>query len=709
MKRFLPFAMLVFLSLACTIGQAATPTISPSPLAPQPSPIASPSPPATSLLSPFIPCDSLLCPYATINLLGVQNRPLNRNVLKLFSAAANPANNRIYVAGIMTAYIAILDGASEQWIGMLDTGMSNNFTLKYLYVDPVANYLYVLDGSHSELRRIHLSSGEIVGPVKIGEGQGFAAVDTARARIYLPSRDAPYFSAYDGKTLQLVYSTNALGEGTGRPIYDAQADAVYVLDNASQAAQRNIYRLDPSTGEIASTIVYSAPEGQRASQLDWDAVHQRFFVATGKTLLIIGADGSAQQTIPLPREMELSSLAYEPNHDRLAALFIERPAEGEVAGVGGVLLVFDPAAGREITRLTFGDKPHRLALSTANDHFYVANADASVVWSIPTDSYAAATPLRLGDSAEQVVLTNGGNTFYVNSRLGGSYLMSFNVDTGAYETFTSGVWPVPIRTDASGKRLFVLNAWDSTLSVYALDPQRSLLATIPIGLPRGTTDRLPDLAIDSTHKMAYAAYPEFGKIAVLDWNSLASTRVLTVEGFPAGEGSGGPGNLQVAVDEASSRLFVLWAEAPQRLQVYDAAAGYTLLSDIDLSGLKWQLINQAANTELMALDAEKGRLFIGPFEFDLASLQATGRMLERGARIVAVDTAAGVYWASGIEQDNNIVAILDRETLAARDVEDLGEAHTMKPAFAFDPARRLLYVADPQLAEIQVFFVNPIP
>jgi hypothetical protein len=44
--------------------------------------------------------------------------------------------------------------------------------------------------------------------------------------------------------------------------------------------------------------------------------------------------------------------------------------------------------------------------------------------------------LRLGDSVEQVLLTGDGSTFYVNSRLGGGYLLGYEVDTGIYTTFT---------------------------------------------------------------------------------------------------------------------------------------------------------------------------------------------------------------------------------------------------------------------------------
>ena len=176
-------------------------------------------------------------------------------------------------------------------------------------------------------------------------------------------------------------------------------------------------------------------------------------------------------------------------------------------------------------------------------------------------------------------------TIYMNSRLGGSYIASFSPDTGAFSAFTSGTWPIPMHADASGEHLIVLNAWDSTLSVFAAGAETALLRTIPLGLPRGTTDRLPEMAIDSSHHLAYVAYPEFGKIAVVDWQSGQVVTTLEIQGYPAGEEGGGPGEMQVAVDENSGQLFVLWNNRQAKLQTYALDENYQLVNEYALAGL----------------------------------------------------------------------------------------------------------------------------
>ena len=685
-----------------------------------PAPLSTPLPASNPLtgsaqFGPLTPpaCEQVLCEYTTLSLLELQNRPIDTNVLKLFSAAADPQRNLVYVDGIMTPDIAILDGSTEQWIGTVASGMSGSNALKYLHLDPAANYLYIIDATNNELRRIDLNSGEIAGPVKVRSGMGQAAVDTRRGWIYLPARESPYFSAYDGKTLQVVYTTDSMGEGAGWPIYDAQNDAVFVLDIAATGAQRSIYRLDPQNGQVMETIGYNAAGQQRSGEFAYDPASGRFFFVAGQRILVLGRDGSTQLEIPLPlQQYELQSMLFDPLHDRLAVLLEHRPQDGEVASVGGHLLVYDVSnlhPGELVSEFDYGNKPHRLTLNEANGHIYTPNGDASIVWSIDTDSYSGATALRLGDSVEQVVLANGGANIYVNSRLGGSYVASYNADTGAFSTFTSGDWPIPMQSDASGQHLIVLNAWDSTLSVFAAGAETTLLRTIPLGLPRGTTDRLPELAIDTTHHLAFAAYPEFGKIAVVDWQNGQAVAILEIQGYPAGDEGGGPGEMQVAVDEASNRLFVLWNTRQARLQTYQIDNHYALVNEYDLNNLDWGKIRMSVSGEALFVDAGMGRLFAGPYEFDLATVQPTGRSLPQGQRIFAIDPQTDTYWARGAEagpQGRNYVAVLERGRLAVKFVETFDAATTTKPSFALDPVRRLLYIGYLTAAEVKVYAIG---
>lgn len=657
-------------------------------------------------LPPTPACRDLACPWTTINIGRLQGHAPDQNVLKLFSAVADPQRNRVYVAAILTRYIGVLDAATEQWIGAVDSGF-DGYAYRYLYLDPAANYLYVVDDLHHELRRIDLNTNAIAGPVALPEHVGAAAVDATRTRLYLTSPDAPTLRAFDGKTLQSVFTLNDIGPGAGVMAFDPQADALYVL-NVTPKSGGEIVRVDPKTGKVAGKIAYRVPTGQRSRWLEYDAARRRFVVAGERAVQILDAQGQELRAFPLPRELDTQGFAYDPTHERLVVLCLERPAEGRVAGMGGRLQVFDVNSGKLTNELTFGRKPHRPAYNPANGRFYVPNGDAGILWRIDADSAAGATPIRLGDSVEQIIPVAGGQ-IYVNSRLGGSYVLGYDFATARWATFASGTWPIPLRTDPRGEKLFILNAWDSTLAVYdvaggALPPPR--LALIPLGLPAGSTDRLPDLAIDNTHRLAYVSYPEFGKIVVVDWAAGRATHTIEVVGFKTGDTGGGPAQLAVAANERDHLLYAFWKNE-RRLTIYNGAAGYALAATQDLGALDWKALRDAPDADNLFVDAERGRLFVQAFELDAQTGKPTGRKLARGQQVLALDAAGGAYWTVGVEtiggKPTNVVATLDRETLALRAAQTLHEVSGVGESFALDLAHGRLYVGKMTAAETEVW------
>ena len=77
------------------------------------------------------------------------------NHLKLFDVALDENLNRIYVQGILTAGIAVIDGATDTLIGSLSSGGSDNdFNRPYLVVHPTNGMLYMAGYGNHILRRI---------------------------------------------------------------------------------------------------------------------------------------------------------------------------------------------------------------------------------------------------------------------------------------------------------------------------------------------------------------------------------------------------------------------------------------------------------------------------------------------------------------------------------------------------------------------------
>ncbi len=696
---FLPLLFLALLLLtAC--GQTA-PTRPPRPTRPAGSPPANTAQPtavspttepaATAVPNPTaVPlsaCDQPLCYQQTVSLLRLQNRPVSDNVVKLFSAAADPERNLVYVSGIMSQYIAIWDGTAEAWVGTIDSGEPVG-TLKYLYLDPAANYLYIFNAASTQLSRIDLNDGQRVGPVSLNGqfGAHHALVDSDRTRLYLTAAAEPGFRVYDGRTLEQIAATDEMGPDTGAMAFNAARDQIYVLGAYSEEAERRVYVLDPDSGQVMDEIRYQNPIPGRVGYLFADPTGF-LLIGGSRQILLINQQGEAMGSFALPGQNALQDMLYDPAAQTLYVLSLSRPSAGQVAGTGGVLQAVD-LNGSITAQLEFGRKVHRMTLNPADGHLYIANGDASTVWRIDAATLAEAEPLRLGDSVEGIVFSPNGGTVYVNSRLGGSYLAAINLDTGAFEPFAAGFWPIPIRADSDNRQLFVLNAWESTLDVFGIENGRQPIATIPLGLPPGSTDRLPDLTIDSARRLAYAAYPEFGQIAVASWETLAAVTTITLPDFRAGDTGGGPGQVQVAVNEAANRLFVYRAQEAL-LDVYDGDNGYALLDQLPLP----QMRQVKTTADMLFFDGGTNKLYIGPLELDGDTGQPTGRALTEGQQVFGLDEARGLLWTyAGNDDGTTTLAALDRETLAVQVSEYIPADPDYLPHFALSPDGRRIAV-----------------
>jgi DNA-binding beta-propeller fold protein YncE len=642
-------------------------------------------------------------------LLEIQERPLAENVLKLFNAVTDPIRNRVYVAGILTPGIAVLDGATETWVDVFDSGLAAH-GLKYLNIDPAANILYIFDATAQKIVSVDLETYTQLAQMRPENAFGqFLVADTDHGRLYILQNKTLY--GYDGRTLTEVVSAPLPGEMGGPMIYDAAGDRIFILaagrQNASQPADHLIYVFDAAAGQFTDSITYEAPPRSAFRWMAYDPAQKQFALASNFAALLIREDGREVASFSLSDNLEKEEMVYLPESGALAFIGAAPPVDGQIVSNQSDMVLYDVGDGRLRAQFAVGHKVHRLAYNPANGRIYLPNGDASVVWSVDTAAFDHAVPLRLGDSVEDIVVSGNGRSLTVNSRLGGSYLAAFDLETGQMNTFANGVWPIPLERNETGDRLFVLNAWDSVLGVYDYSDVPALLGSIPLGLPPGSTDRLPDLTIDSQNKLAYAAYPEFGQIAVVNWEAMEPVTLITVPDVRAGDDGGGPGNLQLAVNPAAGRLYVFNQDSLELL-TYDATQGYGLIGRQNVRN-QWPLTTKSA--DLLFADTAANRLFVGPLEFDGVTGAATGRSLAQGDFVFALDEENGRYLTAQFTSVaggdlTSVLAALDRETLAAQWTQPLGDTAVLPPAFAWNPVRHEIYVGYMTDARIDVYAVH---
>jgi DNA-binding beta-propeller fold protein YncE len=651
-----------------------------------------------------------------VDLLRLLSREFDRNTLKLFAVTSDPVRNRVIVAGILSQYVSILDGVTHRppsdGPATVDTGVTL-FSYKYLAVDTTANRLYIRDTLNSKLSSVHLGTGAITGPIDLPAGLGAIVADSARGLVYVTTTEAPGFRVYDGATLALVTSLTSMGSALLSMVHDPTTDDLYVLDSSvptpSEAVGR-IYRL-PLATRIPTTITFTPNStAARASTMARSRASGRFYVVLAGGITVLTSEGATLHTRALPG-LELQDMAFDDTDRRLLALFLDPLSEADrkYSASGGRLYAYsgDTLSGPALSSAAlseiaaFGRKPHTIHVNSATGRFYCAAGDDSTVWSGAANSNVIAG-IRIGDSIEDLVLSPPDGTLYMNSRLGGSHVVAYNPVSGAATSFVAGTWPTGMAIDSVGQRLVVLNAWDSTMSVFAL-PARTLLSTIPIGLPRGTTDRLPDFAVDFTRQRAYAAYPEFGQVAVVDLSAGVALTPLTVDGFTTGDIDGGPNQMQIAVSESAARLHVM-SPSLQRLDVYNVAAAPVLVGSQSLPQTVAQSVGRPL-WKLLFIDDERGKVFVAGVEREVATGAVTSRALSHGQRVFAADSSRNRYWAAAIEDGAINIYVSDRTSLALVDTYAAGATDTLAPQFALDTARGRLFVSHLVAAQFDSYTV----
>ncbi len=695
-------------------NQSANPPTAVPPTTPEPAaqPAASTQPANTQIaevafppLTAPTPCGDPLCYQTSLDLLSLLQRPLAENVLKLFTAVSDPVHNRVYVAGILTPGIAVLDGETEEWVDVFDSGLPSP-SLKYLYLDPAANILYIFNATSSELTSMDLNNKTQLArtPIEGVSGQLFVA-DTGHGRLYALQDNT--LRGYDGRTFTQVISAPLPGQQGGPMVYDAATDRIFILAAGQHNIEHLIYVFDAAAGQFTDPIAYNAPAQSAFLWMDYDPAQAQFALASDRVALLLDENGRELTSFPLADNLDREDMAYLPDSGHLIFVGAAAAAAGQITSNQSEVAVYDVGDGRLQNQFEVGHKTHRMTYNPANGRIYLPNGDASIVWRVDSASFDRAVPLRLGDSVEDMVVSGDGRYLTADSRLGGSYLAAFDLVAGQMSTFANGIWPIPLEPNAAGDRLFVLNAWDSTLDVYDYTGAPALLGSIPLGLPPGSTDRLPDLSIDSQNHLAYAAYPEFGQVAVVDWQAMTAVTLIDVPGTLPGDESGGPGNLQTAVNPAANRLYV-FDQDNLELLTYDTTQGYALIGQQSIRR-QWPLTMKMA--DLLFADTTANRLFVGPLEFDGVTGAATGRSLAQGDVVFALDETNGRYLTARLDGRGSrltpVLAALDRDTLATQWTQPLAEtAVLLPPAFAWNPVRREIYAGYMTDARIDVYTIN---
>jgi len=646
----------------------------------------------------------------TVALRDLFNRPYDHNVLKLFDAAIDQNLNEIYVTGIMTPHLAVVDCETDEVVRTKDIGITD-FQLKYLFSDSATRSLYVFNSSEGELFRFDMDDDSSPSMIPVDSAL-YLVVDPERNLLYRTILEPPYFLIHDPISLEQLEidcpACSSLEEGIGPMILDEDADRLYILDLIHGGTEGRIYVVNLTDLTLENTISIVLPANQRPKKFGLCA-NGNIYVATGLSLFSFTSEGTEIARRNFSMDLELEDFACDSAKGETFVLFRERPSDGLVEGIGNHVYKFVGSELSDGGSVSFGRKAHRMKLNSVEEKIYIPNADASVLWVISTETLEADS-VRIGDSLEQITSGPSGSPLFMNSRLGGNYLIAYDPDTGEAEEFTAGTWPIPIQISSDGGRLIVNNAWDGTISIFDTSAERTLLGTIALDVPPGSTDRIPEMTVDDDNAIVFVAYPEHNQIAMADLDAYTSAGTVDIT-FLCNEDSesAGPAEVRLCAVEEHDRLFA-FSYDKKLLAVYESSGSLLTLIDtisFDDPEMKWQRMNDAAARNWFYYDAIEDQLFLGPYILNAETGEWTGDVLPDIQYIFNRDDERGLYWGTGLETQGGItynmlylVGIEDHLTLYSK---QLREASVAKPAFHIGVIRECLYVGYLMSGEFDIF------
>jgi len=711
-----------------TSASTSTPTLTPSPTrTPTPTPTHTPTPACVSS------APSLWQTTSINNDLHGWPASVGNHV-KIFDLAVDETRNRVYVQGAMTPGIAIIDGRSDALIGQVESGLDDAFHRTYLAVDEASGDLFVADYFSQTLRRIDPDTGAITGPVTLSAAPEHILFDPTSNRVYLSLKQEHKVAVYDAATLTLLAEMTVPFSSPMGMTLDSSAQRLYVVDARPPKAsnQSLILVFDTASLTAKTPLTFSNATGHPANFVTRDPATGRFFVTTPEEMFRLAPNAAVEWMTPLPGNAKAP--IYWEQED--AVYVVSRDG---VSRVRSTLTAVDAATGaiKKTLDLQSGGA-QRLVLDKATGKLYTPAMNYTDVVVIDAKSLSVEKKIDLGNTVEDIAYAPADGTAYFANRLGGSVVMAYNPETGAWSEFETGGWPTAVDVDPALNRLFVLSHHEGTVSAYDLsDPLHpSLLGVVPLGL-NDLSDAITNQTLDATRHRLITTHPEHDSVVIVDGQTLTVT--ATIEDVPSftydAFNTKSRGHLQPAVEESLNKLYVFVPDT-RRVDVFDGDDDYAYLRSIDLSGRPWR---PAFNDFVVWADSARHRLYVGELIIDATTDTVIGQLpAGRGQMVVGIDEAANRLYTVGLESAGAFTReekasrmanparskkrgmksaassrlylyALDRDDYSLLSRTELRSFSVAPPYFALDAARERLFAGYMTLAKVDVYALGCEP
>ncbi|GAB3479664.1 YncE family protein [Amycolatopsis cihanbeyliensis] len=214
-----------------------------------------------------------------------------------------------------------------------------------------------------------------------------------------------------------------------------------------------------------------------------------------------------------------------------------------IIGAAAVLACAVPAgqaAAAEVVTIPVGDRPTAVAVNSATNTVYVADAGGGTVTIVDGDHDQVRDTVSLGSTVTDIAVNQVTNRVYASNRAGGSVSV-LDGDTGAVlTTIAAGRGTAVLGVDEATDRVYAASATTGDIAVIEGDTG-AVTATVP-----GHRLRPAGMAVDSGRETVYVTGETTDELVPLDVVTNTSAEGVRIGRAPAG----------VGVHEASNTIYV---------------------------------------------------------------------------------------------------------------------------------------------------------
>ncbi len=540
--------------------------------------------------------------YYLVNQVDIKNALVSehKNVLKIFDVAVDEVRGKAYASGFQTEYASVVDletitetGSVElPFAGLkneLECNPSNGFLLATTpETSPVITYL------------INPLNSQVAGTYAYQNSCNGICFDEINNHIFLADNNR--IKILNGNDMSVIDSFPA-GYVMGDIGFDKTNHAIYAVSRNLVGPNMVIKAFSSAAPYPLLNTIY-VPSANILGELLLDIANDRLFafgVNDIKTIRI------STKTIvsEVSTSMETTEKVYS---SYLQTLFMTNEdgysGQGEHGSWSKIYKHIPGTSALDSVKM--GDKTARLAMDNTRHILIVPDMHSGYLEFLNLQTNEIDS-VDIGESADDFALSPDGQRLYIAKRLGGSRVITYDKNTHGLTQKKAGVWPCVVVVDSLLGRLFVLNEFESSVSVFNCNTNEKT-GTIMLSIPEGRKDAIPTMYLDQPSHRIFISFPEFGCMIKVNAQTLTEEDVISIPGFHFNEEEHyGIGIIQLITFPPLNKLLVL-QKTEKKLKIFDENS-LALIDSADLSSA-WPN-GSVFESNLMAYDAASGNLFFG--------------------------------------------------------------------------------------------------